>query len=59
VAVIARLFQGHRVMPALRDGQTVEEAERIILETVEDSEVVMTLGMKHPGRVRLRWEGDG
>lgn len=58
VAVIALLFQSHRVMPALQDGETFEEASKMILETVEDSEVTMTLGMKHPEKVRLRWEAD-
>jgi hypothetical protein len=45
-------------MPALQDGETFEEASKMILETVEDSEVTMTLGMKHPEKVRLRWEAD-
>ncbi|RDL31454.1 Cytochrome P450 [Venustampulla echinocandica] len=58
VAVIARLFQHHRVKPVLQVGESPEQASRRIHEIIEDSAVGLTLCMKHPERVKLMWEKD-
>lgn len=44
VAVIAKLFHGHRVLPERRKGESEELARRRVLETVKD-----------PARVGVRW----
>jgi cytochrome P450 len=56
IAVIARLFRRHQVKPLLEPGETVQDAKKRVLENVEDSDVVITLQMKHPERVKLVWE---
>jgi hypothetical protein len=56
VAVIARLFQRHRVKAVLQLGETIEEVEQRILEVLEDSSLEVTIKMKHSERVRFAWE---
>ncbi|CAL3964690.1 unnamed protein product [Diplocarpon coronariae] len=56
VAVIARLFRNHRVSPEMKEGESEEDVKKRILQTVEDSKLVMTLRMNHPERVKLIWE---
>ncbi|PBP26529.1 cytochrome P450 [Diplocarpon rosae] len=56
VAVIARLFRNHRVTPEMIEGESEEDVKKRILQTVEDSKLVMTLRMNHPERVKLIWE---
>ena len=58
VAVIASLFQRHRVQPVVQPGKTSEEASKELSEAIEDSECVLTLKMRHPEKARLRWEAD-
>ncbi len=55
VAVMAALFRTHRVRPVLRAGETEARARERVRGVVEDSAVRMTLQMKDPGRVRVRW----
>lgn len=55
-AVIACLFKKHRVQPVLEPGETVAEAAQRILRVVEDSGLEVTLRMKHPELIKLRWE---
>jgi len=50
VAVIARLMRSHRVKTAA--GGSIPE----LVETIEDSEIGVTLKLKHPEKVRLKWE---
>ncbi|TVY90659.1 Cytochrome P450 [Lachnellula willkommii] len=58
VAVVASLFQRHRVQPVPQPGETVEVASKALSEAIEDSECVLTLKMKHPEKARLGWEAD-
>lgn len=55
VAVMAALFRTHRVRPVLREGETEAHARERVQIIVEDSAVRMTLQIKDPGRVRVRW----
>jgi cytochrome P450 len=56
VAVIARLFWRHRCSPVLLKGETMVEAKKRVLDIVEDSNLVLTLKMMHPEKVKLTWE---
>ncbi|KAJ5050427.1 uncharacterized protein L3040_002310 [Drepanopeziza brunnea f. sp. 'multigermtubi'] len=56
VAVIALLFRKHRVAPEMKEGESKEDVKRKVLDTVEDSRLVMTLRMNNPERVKLIWE---
>lgn len=58
VAVMARLFRQHRVVPVMNEGEEEHDVKRRVLETVDDSKLVMTLRMNHPERVKLVWEKD-
>jgi hypothetical protein len=56
MAVIARLFQRHRIKAVLQLGETIEEVERRIFEVLEDSSLKVTIKMKHSERARFAWE---
>jgi len=56
VAVIARLLRRHQVSPVLLEGETIVDAQKRIFEIVEDSDLIITLKMNHPERVKLIWE---
>lgn len=56
VAVIARLLKNGKVKPKLKDGEKIERAIVRIREVVQDSELDVTLHMKHPERAVLIWE---
>jgi hypothetical protein len=56
VAVIACLLQRHRVAPVLEDGETVEEARKIIRKVYDSDITRPTLKMKHSERARAKWE---
>ncbi|KAF4630183.1 hypothetical protein G7Y89_g7968 [Cudoniella acicularis] len=58
VATIARLFQRHRVVPVTLPGESLPEASARLRESVQDSQVVLTLKIAHPERIALRWEKD-
>lgn len=56
VAVISQLFQHHRAEPVLElAGENMYEARRRMQSTVEDSHMVMTVTMKYPERIKLKW----
>lgn len=55
-AVIAKLFRRHQARPLLNPGETSADVKKRILETVEDSNIVIALQMNHPERVKLIWE---
>jgi cytochrome P450 len=55
VAVISCLLRRHRVEPVLLEGESYADASERILELVEDSELEVTLKMKHPEKVKLKW----
>ncbi|ROW02560.1 hypothetical protein VPNG_07862 [Cytospora leucostoma] len=56
VAVMASLFRGWRVGPALRDDETPGEARERVLGQIEaDSAPVLLLQMLHPERCPLVW----
>ena len=54
-AVIACLLRRHRVEPVRLDGESRANAAERILRTVEDSDLEVTLKMKHPERIKLKW----
>ena len=56
VAVIAKLFQKNRVRPQLEVNEQVEEAGNRVRNVADDSELVMTLKMRDPERIKLLWE---
>ena len=58
VAVMASLFQNHRVLPVSQQGQTPDEASKTLREAVADSECILTLKMRHPEKAKVRWEAD-
>lgn len=55
VAVMARLFRENRCEPVLLAGESMEEARRRVKEVVDDSNVMNTLKMLDPDKVKLRW----
>jgi cytochrome P450 len=55
-AVISCLFKKHRVRPVLEAGETSTHASQRILRVVEDSGLEVTLKMKHPELIKLKWE---
>lgn len=55
VATIVELFRENRCAPVLLEGESESEAKTRVLSVIEDSNVVNTLKMLHPERVRLRW----
>ncbi|KAL8751098.1 MAG: hypothetical protein Q9184_006181 [Pyrenodesmia sp. 2 TL-2023] len=58
VAVMATLLGGYRVKPVLGAGQTEEEGRKALMEMVDDSAITaITLQMREPRKVALRWEG--
>lgn len=59
VAVIAYLFQKHRVRPVVLDGESDKDMKARVMSIIEDSMVNQgnpTLKMMHPEKVRLVWE---
>ena len=56
VAVIARLFRQHRCSQLLLKGETRVEAKKRVLDIVEGSNLVLTLNMMRPEKVKLIWE---
>lgn len=53
VAVIATLFQQHRVSVVLNPGETEEQGCKRAMATSQDCEMVMLLRLKNPDSVRL------
>ncbi|KAL8831430.1 MAG: hypothetical protein Q9191_000874 [Dirinaria sp. TL-2023a] len=57
VAAMATFFAKHRVTPVLREGQSLEDAQRMLIGMVEGSNIsYITLQMRQPRKVALRWE---
>jgi cytochrome P450 len=56
VAVISYLLKGHRVRPVLLSGESEKDALERILRVVKDSYMEIAIKMKHPKRLRVRWE---
>jgi len=56
VAVIVCLFRSHRVEPVLLEGESRAQAAKRLYDIVEDSDVGITLKMRHPEKFNLRWE---
>jgi cytochrome P450 len=55
VAVIARLLRNHRIEVVKDTIETEEQARKRALFAVENSDVKITLQMKNPGSVQLRF----
>lgn len=56
VAVMATLFQSHRVSPALLEGESHEHARGRLVDMVNDSGIsAITLQMQHPKNASLVW----
>lgn len=55
VAVMVSLFRANTVHAVPRDGESIHDAQRRILDVVEDSDMYISLKMRRPGSVFLRW----
>lgn len=56
VGVMTTLFRKHRVRPVLRQGESTEDARKTLIQMAEDSALTtITVQMRHPKRVGLRW----
>ncbi|KAK1951964.1 cytochrome P450 [Colletotrichum sublineola] len=55
VTVFATLFRRCTVEPALRPGESADDARRRLLGLMRDSQPILTLQMNRPEEVRLRW----
>ncbi|KAK1984493.1 cytochrome P450 [Colletotrichum cereale] len=55
VTVVATLFRRCTVEPAPRAGESADQARRRLLDLTRDSQPIVTLQMKRPEEVRLRW----
>ncbi|KAL8684485.1 MAG: hypothetical protein Q9218_008274, partial [Villophora microphyllina] len=57
VRVMFTLLGRFRVVPVAKEGESVEQARQGVKEMVDDSAIqAITLQMRHPDRVALRWE---
>lgn len=56
VAVMMTIFRFHKVRPVPRDGETMEMAREKLKGVMADSQPLITLQMKRPRDVVLRWE---
>lgn len=60
VAVMAILFQKHRVRPVLVAGETFENGRKRLMQMADNSALTaITLQMRDPKRVSLRWSPKG
>lgn len=56
VAVMATLFQNHRVRPVLREGESAAEGKRKLMQMADYSAITaITLQMQRPKSVSLHW----
>lgn len=56
VATIATLFRDWRVDPVLKDGETLKDAQRRVMDLIQnDTGAILLLQMLHPERVSLTW----
>jgi cytochrome P450 len=56
VAVISYLLTDHRVRPVLIRGESEKEALERILRVIKDSHFELAIKMKHPEKLKVRWE---
>ena len=56
VVVFATLLWRCRVLPIIKDGETLQDAHARIMAVAGDSEMRMTLQMNRPDDLLLRWE---
>lgn len=56
VAVIARLLKNGTVRPKLMKGERRDDMVMRVKSVIEDSELSVTLHMKHPEKAPLIWE---
>ncbi|KAL9596408.1 MAG: hypothetical protein Q9179_004620 [Wetmoreana sp. 5 TL-2023] len=56
VAVMAVLFQKHRVEPVMETGESVEKARRRVVGVIEDSLLRMTLQVRDPTLAAISWK---
>ncbi|OQU94990.1 hypothetical protein CLAIMM_01262 [Cladophialophora immunda] len=59
VAVVAQLFRNHRAAPVQEEGETMQDARRRVERVVQDSRVGLTVTIRHPERIRLKWQPKG
>ena len=55
VAVIARLMWKHRLEVVPTEGENVDAARKRVLEVARDSDVHLTLKMRRPMDMTIRW----
>lgn len=56
VAVISSLLKDHRVRPVLMKGESEKNASERLLIVIRDSYIEVALKMRHPEKLRVRWE---
>lgn len=56
VGVMMTVFHSWKVAPVVLQGETAEMARERLRRVVADSQPIVTLQMKRPGDVLLRWE---
>lgn len=58
VGTMFEIFQRCRIEPALEQGESVEQARAKLSSLMKDSQPQISLQMKEPEKVRLRWVAD-
>jgi len=56
VAVLSKLLRSYKVNVVSLDGETEQERRERASAVLEDSGISVTLKMKHPEKISLRWE---
>lgn len=56
VAVMMTIFSSYKVAPVIERGETIEMACERLERVIADSQPILTLQMKKPTDVKLRWE---
>ena len=53
---MVKLFGRHSVRPVKEEGESERDAEKRIRAVIEDATVAVTLQMREPERIKLKWE---
>ncbi len=56
VAVVMSIFSSYKVTPIVERGETIEMAREPLKNVMADSQTIVTLQMKRPKDVKLKWE---
>lgn len=55
LSVMWNVFLEYRVDPALRDGESLEDARKRLQDMINDSQPLLTLRIRNPKSVVLKW----